>query len=268
MVLACLVMDTNSQENISKCERSAILEACSCGDIAVLQKLLEGTEPQHHSGPIAVCKLLATAVASKQTSTVKFLLERYPTYSIYEEFGIIKSILDNGDADTLQVLCAHNPRLASSSMDYGMRCFITDACAQPPERIVPVLHVLLDNNADVNDGWGPGGGALYAALLGSQPQIIIERIVQNGGEISYKTISVALQKERLDVLQSLLRKGRFQNRKELEKLVQCAKETGNEEAITTVQDFAMEWIAKRDRRERKHAKAASTRWWQIWRFWG
>jgi hypothetical protein len=86
-------------------------------------------------------KLLAAAVASKKTTIVEFLLQKYPIYSFYEEFGIIQSILDNPDADTLRVLCTHDPRFASTSIDYGMRCFITDACGRPPEKIVHVLHV-------------------------------------------------------------------------------------------------------------------------------
>jgi hypothetical protein len=252
-------MEANSQGKVSEHDRAAILEACSSGDVALLEKLLEGIELQRHSGPTAVRRLLTATVASKETTTVKYLLEKYPTYSFNEEFEIIKSILDNADAETLRVLCAHDPRLASTSMDYGMRSFLTDACARPPEHIVAVLHVLLDNNADVNDGLGPGGGALYAALLGAQPPIIIERIVQNGGEVSFRTLSVALQKERLDVLPNLLRESRLRNSKELEDLVQCAKGTGNEEAITMVQNF---WIAQRDRQETKHATGATKRWCQ------
>jgi hypothetical protein len=189
-------------------------------------------------------------------------LEKYPTYSFNQEFEIIKSILDNADAETLRVLCAHDPRLASTSMDYGMRSFLTDACARPPEHIVAVLHVLLDNNADVNNGLGPGGGALYTALLAAQPPIIIERILQNGGEVSFRTLSVARQKERFDVLPSLLRKSRHRNSKELEDLVQCAKDTGNEEAITMIQNFL---ITQRDRQETNHATGTTKMWWQRWK---
>jgi hypothetical protein len=95
----------------------------------------------------------------------------------------------------------------------------------------------------VNDGW-LGGGALYEALFGSQPREIIERIVQNG-EVRLSSISTTIRKERLEVLQTLLRHGRVRNSDHLEQIVQCAKETENEEAITMVQKFAVDQV-KRD----------------------
>ena len=122
---------------------------------------------------------------------------------------------------------------------------------------------LLDNDADMNDGW-LGGGALYAALFGSQPREIIGRIVQNRGEVRLSIISTTIQKERLEVLQTLLRYGRVRNSDQLEQLVQCAKETENEEDITMVQKFAVDWV-KRDGQERMKIEPATRRWWQVWR---
>lgn len=66
-----------------------------------------------------------------------------------------------------------------------------DACARPPEEIGPVLHVLLDYGADVHDGWGPGGGALYAAVIGGQSLEIVERILERTGAVSRRNVSEA-----------------------------------------------------------------------------
>ena len=123
---------------------------------------------------------------------------------------------------------------ASFSIDYAFRSFLTEACKRPAEKMVPIIHVLLDNGADVHDGFGPGGGALYAALLGSPLREIIERIVENGGYISWRVLSTAIGEERLDVLQSLLRQSQVWKSDELESFVKTEKDTGNEEVIAVV----------------------------------
>jgi hypothetical protein len=211
----------------------AILKACASGDLPTLKEVLGDIRPQPRTEPPAAREHLETAVASRQTTIVKFLLQTYPSLSLSQESGIVHSILDNADADTLRVLCAHDPLFASFSIDYAFLSFLTEACKQPPDKIVPVIHVLLDNDADVHDGFGPGGGALYAALVGSQPREIIERIVKNGGCISWRVLSTAIGKERLDVFPSLLQ-----------------------------QRYARSWVAKTIRQEREKS---AKKWWQMWK---
>ena len=75
------------------------------------------------------------------------------------------------------------------------------------------------------------GGPLYAALLGSRSREIIERIVQNVGEVGLSMIPAVIQKGRLDVLQSLLRQVGCRTVIKLEQLVQCAKEMESQEAL-------------------------------------
>jgi hypothetical protein len=71
----------------------------------------------------------------KQAMIVRFLLQRYPTLSLSQHFGLIQAILDNPDADTLQALCNHDRKFASFSIDDHYQCFITEACLRPPEEI-------------------------------------------------------------------------------------------------------------------------------------
>jgi hypothetical protein len=207
----------------------AMLDACSSGDMATLQRLFaeKGIQPGskpiygvyhdpkfYPQGPPATAtveseipstwELLARAVAAKHVAIVKFILQTYPSFSLNQAPGVVHAVLDNPDPAVLQVLLDHEPGFASYSVDSGMRCFLTDACARPPETIVPVLHVLLDNGADVNDGWGPGGGALFAAVLGGQPLEIIAKIVDKGGRISTGCILSAIRRGRADVVELLL----------------------------------------------------------------
>lgn len=248
-----------------------MLDACSAGNLPKLEKLLDGTELSRGLGVEVRCyileseqptiyELLLTAIKSRRTTVVTFLLERYPDFPLSQLTELFHAILDNADTDTLRACLVHQPRWATSSVDYGMRCFITDACARPPDRIVPILHLLIDYGADLNDGWGPGGGALYAALIGSQPGEIIEKMVQKGGDVSPTIIHTAIKKERLDVLPSLLRDRQVQLITSAD-LMEWTKDTENEKVISLVESF----ITKREAEKAKRAKRAE-RWWQVWKF--
>jgi hypothetical protein len=152
-----------------------MLDACSFGDVANLQRLFikHGIQPGSKPIPTQVVgpngppgksekinepkipstdELLERAVAAKQITVVKFILQTYPSLSLNQSHGVVRAVLDNSDPAILQALCGHERDIASFSVDYGMRTFLTDACAQPPAQIVPVLQVLLDNGADVHDG--------------------------------------------------------------------------------------------------------------------
>ncbi|RFU25760.1 hypothetical protein B7463_g10572, partial [Scytalidium lignicola] len=168
------------------------------------------------------------------------------------QLKIIEAILDNGDANTLQAFCVHYPDFASFSIDYHGKTFLTKACARPPEKIVPVLHVLLDNGADVNDGLGPFT-PLYAAINSVQPLEIIDKIVQNGAGIYSTVVHSAIQKERLDVLLYLLwRNQAYKNINiKTQDLTKYAQESDNKGIIAVVERFVLDQEAETARRERK-----------------
>jgi hypothetical protein len=253
----------NRNEKGIENDENTTLEACSSNDLATLQWLLDdsGQLPANYQPdiPQASC-----SGCSLQTNNDR----RIPTLEI-SDLLLLRGVWEHpiylrkprcghtsGALHSRPTLRQHLHRLQSAMLHYR-RLWAA------PEKIVHVLRVLLDNDADMNDG-RLGGGALYAALLGSQPREIIERIVQNGREMRLSIIQTTIQKERLEILQTLLRYGRVRNSDQLEQLVQCAKETENEEAITMVHKFAVDWV-KRDGQERMKMKPATRRWWQVWR---
>ncbi|KAK3938221.1 hypothetical protein QBC46DRAFT_390685 [Diplogelasinospora grovesii] len=223
------------------------------------------TEP--HKIPLTGA-LIARAVAAKQVDIVKFILHIYPSFSLSQALSIVNALLDNPDPAVLQVLCDHDPAFSSFSIDYHFQSFFTEACRRPPEKIVPVLHVLLDNGADLWDGFGPGAGALWAALEGGQPIEIIDKIVNKaGGEmISRRNVSLAIQLGRADVVQLLLLKNHKLIRPgalNAEKVLEDAQKTANQKIITMVQT----WMLKRKVEEKRTGDAKGStkkRWWKLW----
>lgn len=149
-----------------------MLGVCCSGDISTLQRLFTDHGIQPGSKPVypkftdlgspqealtttmglqipPTGKLLERAVAAEQVAVVKCILHMYPSFSLMQEHGIVRAVLEHPNPAVLQVLllqvlCGHERGFASFSIDSGMRCFLTDACARPPEEIGPVLHVLLD----------------------------------------------------------------------------------------------------------------------------
>jgi hypothetical protein len=128
--------------------------------------------------------------------------------------------------DTLRALYAHDPNFAGISINYGMQCFITDTHARSSKKIVPVLHVLIDNGAHLNDGRGPSCEALYSAILGSQPLEVVDNMVQKGARVGSRVFHLAIENERLDVLQTLLRSSQLENSVKSDNIFEWAKKTG------------------------------------------
>ncbi|KAK0108654.1 hypothetical protein ONS95_003447 [Cadophora gregata] len=193
--------NSNDTEN-----HESTLEACRVGDLFTLQKLLSisTNKPIPEATGLS---LLATGVQHQHPKIVTHLLTTHPTISLCQSTDIVASLLSKPSIPILRLLLAHDSHFANISIDYGMRTFLTDACREPPPKINPLIHVLLDTGADVNDGMGPGGGALLAAIWGDQGKDIILKIVKKGGFVAGPVLTAALQKERVDVLRMLLKRG-------------------------------------------------------------
>jgi hypothetical protein len=81
-VLAISTIDTKSNEKGIENDENATLEACSSNDLATLQRILDDNNGQQSANyQVDIHKLFAAPVASKQTTVVGFLLQKYPTYS-------------------------------------------------------------------------------------------------------------------------------------------------------------------------------------------
>ncbi|KAI1659199.1 hypothetical protein F4813DRAFT_354147 [Daldinia decipiens] len=247
-----------------------ILDVCSSGDISTLQRLFTDHGIQPGSKPVypklidpgslqealtttmglripPTSKLLEQAVAAEQVAIVKFILQMYPSFSLMQEHGIVRAVLEHPNPEILQVLCNHERNFASFSIDSGMRSFLTDACARPPEEIGPVLHVLLDYGADVYDGWGPGGGALYAAVIGGQSLEIVERILERTSAVSRRNVSEAIRRGRVDVVELFLNRGRLGPGVRPEEIVEEAEKWADREIIAVVRS----WTRRAKGKERK-----------------
>ncbi|KAI8634302.1 hypothetical protein F5Y19DRAFT_412921 [Xylariaceae sp. FL1651] len=128
-----------------------------------------------------------------------------------------------------------------------MRTFITDACALPPAQAVPVLHVLLDNNASVDDGWGPGGGALFAAVIGGQPVEILARILSKVTMVCVRHGLAAIRRGDVDIVKALFMSETASAKFIVEPCAEAAKNTRDVEIIAIVQKWAQEKVGKQIR---------------------
>jgi hypothetical protein len=233
-------------------------QACTTGDLSTLQHLIQN----NLANPPNIHALLATAVASQKPDIVVSLLSTRPTLSLSQSTNIAASLLSSANVSILKILLAHDPMFTSISIDYGYRCFLTDACFCPPSKIEPLIHVLLDAGGDVNDGQGPNGGALLAALEGGQGKDIIVKIVRKGGIVGALVIDSAIRKERVDVLPFLLRKGR--GRVGGQELWERAKEIGNEEVKELVRGFMLDGMNEKKTEGKAWQKGS---WWEVWKLW-
>ncbi len=125
--------------------------------------------------------------------------------------------------------------------------------------------MLLDAGADVNDGLGPGAGALLAALKGAQEKGVVVKVVRKGGFVSKQVIYTAVEKERVDILPLLLRVGG--GVVEEEELGERAKRSGNEVIKGLVDAFregGIKGIAKYEK-ESEEKVGEKTGWWKVWK---
>ncbi|KAI1195420.1 hypothetical protein F5X97DRAFT_308231 [Nemania serpens] len=269
---------------ISAQEQQSLLNACSSGDTGALRRFFAEHGVQQGGNPLPVPvqdintdssakppntslsadTLLEQAVAARQLAVVELILQTHPKPSLAQSHGIVRAVLENPDPKILQVLCGHDRDFASFSVDYGMRTLLTDACALPPAQAVLVLHVLLDNDGDVNDGWGPGGGALYAAIIGRQPVEIVGRILYKTSAVSNRNAIAAIRRGDVDVVRALFSRESVRWKFGVDECVEEAKKTGEEEIVAVVETWARE-KAENEARGRDGRPGGKRR--NIWNFW-
>ncbi|KAJ2985384.1 hypothetical protein NUW58_g5559 [Xylaria curta] len=258
-------------------EQKSMLDACSSGDVGLLGQLFVkhgirqgsksvsvksatassfGTAPEEIAQPtlLPTHELLERAVVARQVDIVQFILSTYPSLSlngVHEAF--VRAVLKNPDAEVLRLLCNRDRTFANFSMDCGLRTFLTDACALPPPQAVPILHVLLDNGANVHDGWGPGGGALYAAIIGQQPREIVEKILSKMDNVSSRAIVPAIRQGDVDIVGALLEHDHCRSSFDVKECIKEAKKRGDKSIMQLVEL----WARSRPETEKKPSK----KWW-------
>ncbi|KAI0549250.1 hypothetical protein F4679DRAFT_595986 [Xylaria curta] len=187
----------------------------------------------------------------------------FSIYILHQSHGIVRVVLQNPDAEVLDSLCNHNRSFASFSIDSGLRTFLTDACTSPPHQAGPILNVLLDYDADVDDGWGPGGGALFAAVIGHQPVEIINKILSKGINVGSRVVVPAIQQGCVEIIEALLSNVNATLKLDVQKCIKEAEKTGDKDIIMTVKD----WAQDREIASRRNADERSRKeWWNFRRF--
>ncbi|KAK7735638.1 hypothetical protein SLS53_007378 [Cytospora paraplurivora] len=205
-----------------------ILDACSTGAIAVLKELLksygiyQGTAPILHrdvteSGCPSTGAMLSAAILSKQAAVVRFLLDEFNGYPtdwsdaqresqkpISFGSGIAQAVLDSPDIEILQVLLDYDHRIANYEFD-DHTTFLSQACQRDPDKIGPLIKLLVAHGADMQAGWR-WNWDLLPAIYGGQHLDVMEAMVAKGARINYLAILYAVRKERADVLQMVLDK--------------------------------------------------------------
>jgi hypothetical protein len=253
------IMEHQADATTTHDGQQAMQQACITGDLSALRKLLQKPSEQT---PV-VYELLTTAVINQHPKIVSYLLKTYPNHSLSQHIRAAESLCKTGNISILKILLDHESSFARISLDYALRCFITEACLSPaPDS--QFIHMLLDAGADLHDGLGPGGGALLAAIMGGREKDIVVKIVKKGGDVNLRILYMAIQKERMDVLPLLLRKG--EGKVDEEDLWKWAKETGNEEIKALVEDFREGGIKEMVSYEKESENEAGkkTGWWKWW----
>ncbi|KAI1871638.1 hypothetical protein JX265_005624 [Neoarthrinium moseri] len=172
---------------------------------------------------------------------VEFIFRTSSTLSLAQGQNIALTMIEHPDAAILKRICDHDHAFASLTMDYHFHTFFTLACEQTPERIAPVLHVLLDYDADVADGWGGNAGALYAAIIG----------------VNQGHVGAAINRGDEEILALLLSSGKVRFEAAVaEDHVEQAEQTGVKAIIALVRD----WAEKKSKADGDTQRLWSRRW--------
>lgn len=183
---------------------------------------------------------LILAATAKDAATVKSILQQNPKIDLSQNIPLVNALIAHPDASTLQALCDHDPNFANFSIDYATRSILTKALSRggPPAAITPFVHVLLDNGADIWEGFGPGAGALLPAIEGGQELEVVERIARMTGELSARCAGAAIRAQRVDLLGLLFLRLKLRRDLDAGAMVELANKTGNEDVIRVIEEWA------------------------------
>lgn len=258
-------MVVGAPSSITDGQEQPMLDACSSGDIAALERLFDihgiepgskpiitqcfyGTWSRVESKRIPGCmipstmELLEKAVAAKQLATVEFIFQTYPSFDLSGGQGIANTVIQHPDGPILKRICNHQRAFASISMDYHLHTFFTLACEKPPDHIAPVLHILLDYEADVSDGWG-GLGALWAAICKGHSIEVVEKVLDchlsQHVPIFCSQAEAAIRRGDEDIIALIFSSDQMIFKPDqASRYIEEAEKTRNEAIITIVQEWA------------------------------
>ncbi|CAH0017238.1 unnamed protein product [Clonostachys rhizophaga] len=192
-----------------------ILAACRNGDQQALESLLQEFDigpdhcqlymnqsiPEEQQTP-RVHEMLAAAIRGQHLDMVKFLFSRFHNTSLGTLLGLA---IRMGDVQFVEGLCSIDPDSADSEDDYSSILFYTVISGD--ERMVSIL---LKAGADPNRSacralpWN----VAYYAVTGQKPASMFELFFDHGYFVDHWTLRQAVESERLDVVEVLLRRGK------------------------------------------------------------
>jgi hypothetical protein len=225
-----------------------MLKACTSGNVAALQRLFEAKDIQKGSKPVYISTpdeppptndLLEAAITHRNLEIVSLLLETYDGISFYEE--VITALLNHPDLAILEALYNYNNSIVQFEWDDHLRTFVTEACKQPPEKIAPLLHFLVEHDAALDVGGLPCEFAVYAALCGNQALDVIEAMIKKGGPVTGAAARQAVLRERADVIESFIRFGVKRKRDDVQDFRIAAEETRNADVVKLVDMWTSSW---------------------------
>lgn len=271
--------------SITDGQEQPMLDACSSGDVAALERLFDihgiepgskpiitqclyGTWSRVESRRIPGCmipstiELLEKAVAAKQLAIVEFIFQTYPSLDLSEGQGIANTVIQHPDGPILRCICNHQRAFASISMDYHLHTFFTQACENPPDHIAPVLHILLDYDVDVSDGWG-GLGALWAAISKGHSIEVVEKVLSchlsQHVPILYSQAEAAIRRGDEDIIALIISSDQMIFKPDqASRYIEEAEKTRNEAIITIVQ----EWVEINSKQHSRAQEPWFRRTWQ------
>jgi hypothetical protein len=220
-----------------------LLDACASGDIAVLQRLFDannirGSKPVYISSsdkPPPANEMLEASITNGHLDIVLLILGAYKETRIRFYGQVIDALLEKPNLDIMEALYNYDNSIVSFEWDDHTNTFFTKACKQPSEKITPLLHFLIDHNADLEAGYFPR--PVYNAIVGGQTLSVIESMVKKGSNVSTTTMRQAIVCERVDVVRFFMGIGVEGDRDDAQYLRSEAEKTGNIEIVELVHEW-------------------------------
>lgn len=247
-----------------------IMDACASGDGASLRRLFEAMNIRRGSKPVYVetpdkeppiDSMLIAAITNGNLDIVSFLLETYDNLKFDQSGGVIMALLHHPVLAILEALYETDNDIVKFQWDDHRSTFLTEACQQPPEKIGPLIHFLVEHDVDLRI---PEcniiriDGAVYEALSWNQASDVIESMIEKGGPVGLPAASLAVLRERVDVLELFikydveLRERELQSgddESNLQRLRNDAGETGNTEVMRLVDMWTNKWKCNTARKD-------------------
>ncbi|CAI6096392.1 unnamed protein product [Clonostachys chloroleuca] len=229
----------------SEQDNRKILAACRNGDQQALESLLQqfniGPDhcqmwmdqsiPEEQQTP-TVHDMLAAAIPGQHLDIVKFLFSKFHNTSLGSLLGLA---IQTGNVQFVEGLVSIDPESAGAEDEY--KTVLVDAVTSGDEKMVGIL---LKAGADPNGSACRGlpWNVAYYAVTGEKPASMFEAFFDHGYLVDHWTLRVAVERERLDVVEVLLRRGEATHLRQatpVKELLSLAEESKDWEMVDLIQ---------------------------------